>query len=54
MFSRSITPNDVDYIIRFGEIITEYKNDKPYPSKLILGFIEKHPVHLEIINLKAA
>ena len=48
MFSRIITPNDVDHIVAFGETIAEYKNDKPYPSKLILGFLEKRPIHIVV------
>ena len=29
-----------------GEVLKDYPDDKPYPSKLILGFVNDMPVHL--------
>lgn len=39
IFERYITIDEIEAVIRNGEIIREYKEDKPYPSFLLLGFI---------------
>ena len=42
-----ITEDEVYQIIINGEIITNYENDKPYPSYLIFGMTEKNrPLHV--------
>lgn len=46
MFQRSITRDQVIDVIELGEVIADYPNDKPYPSKLILGFVDEIPVHV--------
>jgi hypothetical protein len=46
MFKRDILVDDVKEIIDKGEIIKEYPNDKPYPSYLILDFVNHRPLHL--------
>ncbi len=46
MFERKINEDNVNRILIEGKIIEEYKNDQPYPSKLILGFIDKRPIHI--------
>jgi len=46
MFERSISTSDVAKVLDEGEAIKEYPDDKPCPSKLILGFIEKVPLHV--------
>ncbi len=48
MFQRKISIKEVEYIIQNGEIIKNYPKDKPYPSKLILGFYNNRPLHLVI------
>ena len=37
MFSRSISEEEVRFVVEKGEVIENYENDTPYPSKLILG-----------------
>ena len=37
MFSRSISEEEVRFVFEKGEVIENYENDTPYPSKLILG-----------------
>ena len=41
---------DIMNIAEKGEVIAEYPNDKPHPSKLVLGWIgktgSKKPVHV--------
>jgi hypothetical protein len=46
MFERSIEKQAVIEIIRSGEVIAEYSDDKPYPSFLLLGFVNQLPVHV--------
>lgn len=37
IFERYITVGNVETVISEGEIIKEYRDDKPYPSFLLLG-----------------
>jgi len=46
MLERSIDGKEISYVLKTGKVIKSYDNDKPYPSKLILGFIESKPVHI--------
>lgn len=46
MVERSISPDDVLYVLEFGEVIREYVDDKPYPSSLRLGWIGDRPIHI--------
>ena len=40
MAQRNISVSDVQKVIDTGEIIEDYPNDFPYPSKLQLGFLD--------------
>lgn len=33
-------------MIEGGEIIREYADDKPFPSRLLLGWHQKRPLHV--------
>jgi hypothetical protein len=46
MFQRSINEKDVRSILMKGEIIEEYADNAPYPSRLILGWICGRPIHI--------
>lgn len=46
MFERNISTDEVRMLLNEGKVIHEYPGDKPYPSKLILGFINNRPLHL--------
>jgi len=46
MFKREIQVEDIEKVCKTGIIIKEYPNDKPFPSVLILGFINKRPLHV--------
>jgi len=48
MFERNIEPGTVIDIVRNGEIIKEYADDKPYPNYLILKFAKGKPVHVVV------
>lgn len=46
MFSRGILKADVLAVIESGTVILEYPDDTPYPSRLILGFVNNVPLHV--------
>ena len=46
MFERDISVEDVKHVISVGKAIKEYSDDKPYPSKLLLGFVRGIPIHV--------
>lgn len=46
MFERAISRDDVLAVISQGETIAEYADDKPYPSRLLLGSAETKPLHV--------
>jgi hypothetical protein len=47
MFERNISVTDVKNVLQKGTVIAEYLEDIPYPSKLILGFVnDKKPIHI--------
>ena len=46
MFNRGLKERDVLTVIRRGEVIIDYPDDEPYPSCLILGFVQNVPIHI--------
>ena len=48
MFERQITAGEVRQAIRNGKTIADYPHDKPFPSKLILGWVADRPIHVVI------
>ncbi len=54
MFERRITVVDVRQTIQSGAVVEEYPNDKPYPSRLLLGFVSHRPIHIVIAENSAA
>jgi len=48
MFEREISPELVKKAIFNGSIITEYPDDTPYPSRLILFRDEERVIHIVI------
>lgn len=48
MFERNITEDEVKKVITTGKIIAKYPDDQPFPSKLILGWIENRPLHVVV------
>jgi len=37
-------------ILEKGETIERYPDDTPYPSRLILGWLEKRPIHVVVAD----
>ena len=48
MFERSISRHEVQEVLQTGETVEDYPNDKPFPSCLMLGFIENRPLHVVV------
>lgn len=46
MAERRISTDDVRHVLENGETIEEYPDDRPYPSRLVLGFRGDHPLHV--------
>jgi hypothetical protein len=48
MFERGITVEDVRSVVADGEVIQRYPDDKPYPSRLVLGWRGSRPIHVVV------
>ncbi len=46
MAERGIREEDVARVISGGKEIESYPEDKPYPSRLLLGWVERRPIHV--------
>jgi hypothetical protein len=36
--------------LEFGEVIEEYPDDKPYPSRLVMGQVGLRPIHIVVAD----
>jgi hypothetical protein len=48
MYERGITTTDVKEVVKSGNIVEEYPNDQPFPSYLLLGYINNSPLHVVV------
>lgn len=46
MFADNISEREVREVLTHGEIVRTYPEDKPYPSRLVLGFADRRPIHV--------
>jgi len=46
MVERGIREEDVALVISEGKEIESYPDDKPYPSRLLLAWVERRPIHV--------
>ncbi|MDH4329200.1 MAG: DUF4258 domain-containing protein [Nitrospira sp.] len=46
MFQRRISKDEVRQVVVTGEIVESYPTDKPFPSRLILGWSGPRPLHV--------
>ena len=46
MFKRDIRISDIKEALDSGEIMQKYPDDKPYPSKIVLSYKDKLPLHV--------
>ena len=50
MFQRRINEKDVRHVLATGEVIEEYPNETPYPSRLVLGWCGPQPIHIAVAD----
>ena len=48
MAKRSIKEQEVEHVIKNGEVIEHYPDDKPFPSRLVFSFVNGRPIHLVV------
>lgn len=46
MFERRIGRDEVRNVLEQGEVIEAYPEDRPFPSRLVLGWDESRPLHV--------
>jgi len=46
MFERHISKPDVVAVIRTGQVIEDYTDDRPFPSSLLLAVTSGRPIHV--------
>ena len=50
MFQRRVSEEEVTQVVVAGETIETYPDDKPFPSRLMLGWIGSRPVHMVVAD----
>ena len=50
MFQRSISAEDVQEVLATGNTIERYPTDRPYPSRLVLGWLGARPLHVVVAD----
>ncbi len=50
MSQRGIAPEDVKCVLENDDVIEEYADDSPYPSRLVLGWHEDRPLHIVVAD----
>jgi hypothetical protein len=48
MMERGMSIAAVKEVLSSGEVIEDYPDDSPYPSALILGWVENEPLHVVV------
>ena len=46
MAERGIREEDVAHVVSSGKEIENYPQDQPYPSRLLLGWVQGRPIHV--------
>jgi hypothetical protein len=46
MFERAVSVEEIKRLLDTGEVIQTYPDDKPYPSRLVLGWRDLRPLHI--------
>ncbi len=54
MAERGIREEDVARVIAGGKEIESYPEDRPYPSRLLLGWVEDRPIHVVAASAERA
>lgn len=48
MFERNIAKDQAKEAVQKGEVIQTYPDDRPYPSRLMLHFLDNRPLHVVV------
>ena len=48
MITRGISREEIIEVMRNGEVIRQYFEDRPFPSALVLGLPENRPIHVVV------
>ena len=54
MFQRSVSEEEVKQVVSVGETIETYPEDKPFASRLMLGWSGSRPIHVVVADNVAA
>lgn len=54
MFQRQVSTSDIRHVLVTGEVIEDYPNDTPYPSRLVLEWCGSRPLHVVAANNEKA
>lgn len=46
MLERNIGIDEIEAVVESGETIEDYPDDKPFPSRLLLGWPQNRPLHV--------
>ncbi|MCU0661092.1 MAG: DUF4258 domain-containing protein [Myxococcota bacterium] len=46
MLERTISIDEVAFVIETGEMIEDYPDDEPFPSRRLLGWPKNRPLHV--------
>ncbi len=50
MYQRVISKAEVRHAIATGKTVEDYPDDTPYPSRLVLGWIGRRPIHVVVAD----
>ena len=50
MMERDIGIEEIEHVAKSGETIEGYKDDTPFPSRLLLGWPHNRPLHVVIAD----
>ncbi len=50
MSQRCFEPDDIQSALESGVLVEDYPDDTPYPSILVMAWIEQRPVHIVAAN----
>lgn len=50
MFERDVSEVEIRKVLENGETIESYPTDTPYPSRLVLGWVENRPLHVVVAD----
>jgi hypothetical protein len=50
MYQRDVSEPEVRNVITTGEVVEDYPDDVPYPSRLVLGWHGTRPLHVVVAD----